>query len=280
MVNHIRESISLLEFSSSKRFTVGTVGGIMFVKLQYRLGQIPATAWGSVLLFILGLAVTGCSATTKDEPQPVAAALVATASPSPSVMSSSECDVENKQQTFNEEIFFCTADEGGALVWMDLDEHDSIIAALAAEKAVKDAAAVQAAEAKQAQEAKAKKAAEEKAAADKTAAMKAAEKKAAAEKAAANAYPNCSAAASAGAFNIPAGAPGYGPHLDRDGDGIACESSAASVPAPVEQPAQPAPYVYYSNCSEARAAGAAPVYAGEAGYASHLDRDGDGIGCE
>nr|WP_052712089.1 excalibur calcium-binding domain-containing protein [Domibacillus indicus] len=38
--------------------------------------------------------------------------------------------------------------------------------------------------------------------------------------------------------------------------------------------------VYYKNCSEARAAGAAPVHKGEPGYASHLDRDGDGIGCD
>lgn len=36
----------------------------------------------------------------------------------------------------------------------------------------------------------------------------------------------------------------------------------------------------YANCSAARAAGAAPVYAGEPGYGRHLDRDGDGIGCE
>lgn len=36
----------------------------------------------------------------------------------------------------------------------------------------------------------------------------------------------------------------------------------------------------YANCSEARAAGAAPVYRGEPGYGPHLDRDGDGIGCE
>ncbi|AXE63606.1 hypothetical protein BBF93_04755 [Hyphomonas sp. CACIAM 19H1] len=36
----------------------------------------------------------------------------------------------------------------------------------------------------------------------------------------------------------------------------------------------------YANCTEARAAGAAPVRIGERGYGSHLDRDGDGIGCE
>ena len=53
------------------------------------------------------------------------------------------------------------------------------------------------------------------------------------------AFPNCTAAAAAGAFNIPAGAPGYGPHLDRDNDGIACERAGAGsgttnvAPAPV-----------------------------------------------
>lgn len=38
--------------------------------------------------------------------------------------------------------------------------------------------------------------------------------------------------------------------------------------------------VYYANCSEARAAGAAPIHRGEPGYASHLDRDNDGVGCD
>lgn len=36
----------------------------------------------------------------------------------------------------------------------------------------------------------------------------------------------------------------------------------------------------FANCAEARAAGAAPVSRGEPGYGPHLDRDGDGIGCE
>lgn len=38
--------------------------------------------------------------------------------------------------------------------------------------------------------------------------------------------------------------------------------------------------VYYPNCAAARAAGAAPVYRGQPGYGKHLDRDGDGKGCE
>ncbi|WP_349303983.1 excalibur calcium-binding domain-containing protein [Rhodococcus sp. Q] len=36
----------------------------------------------------------------------------------------------------------------------------------------------------------------------------------------------------------------------------------------------------YANCSAVRAAGAAPIYAGQPGYSSKLDRDGDGVACE
>jgi uncharacterized protein YraI len=36
----------------------------------------------------------------------------------------------------------------------------------------------------------------------------------------------------------------------------------------------------YENCTEARAAGDAPVYRHEPGYGPHLDRDNDGVGCE
>ncbi|EJF40268.1 excalibur domain protein [Schaalia georgiae F0490] len=38
--------------------------------------------------------------------------------------------------------------------------------------------------------------------------------------------------------------------------------------------------MYYANCSEARAAGAAPLYQGDPGYRPGLDRDKDGIACE
>ncbi|MFI5712306.1 excalibur calcium-binding domain-containing protein [Kribbella sp. NPDC051620] len=37
---------------------------------------------------------------------------------------------------------------------------------------------------------------------------------------------------------------------------------------------------YYANCTEVRAAGAAPIHRGEPGYSSKLDRDGDGVACE
>lgn len=47
--------------------------------------------------------------------------------------------------------------------------------------------------------------------------------------------------------------------------------------------ADPAPSggsAYYANCSAARAAGAAPIRAGQPGYRAALDRDGDGTACD
>ncbi len=56
---------------------------------------------------------------------------------------------------------------------------------------------------------------------------------------------------------------------------------APVAPAPVAPaPVAPAPEAYYKNCDAARAAGGAPVHVGQAGYGRHLDRDGDGVGCE
>lgn len=56
-------------------------------------------------------------------------------------------------------------------------------------------------------------------------------------------------------------------------------TTAEPVPVTAPPPATEAG-VYYQNCSAAKAAGAAPVYRGDPGYAAHLDRDDDGIGCE
>jgi PBP1b-binding outer membrane lipoprotein LpoB len=36
---------------------------------------------------------------------------------------------------------------------------------------------------------------------------------------------------------------------------------------------------YYSNCTAAEKAGAAPLHKGDAGYRKGLDRDGDGVAC-
>ena len=55
------------------------------------------------------------------------------------------------------------------------------------------------------------------------------------------------------------------------------EPIPASAPVPAPAPAQSA---YYGSCDAARAAGAAPLYAGSPGYSRKLDRDGDGVACE
>ncbi|WP_410607371.1 excalibur calcium-binding domain-containing protein [Amycolatopsis sp. lyj-109] len=58
-------------------------------------------------------------------------------------------------------------------------------------------------------------------------------------------------------------------------------TKAAPPPPPVEATEEaPAHSAYYANCSAAKAAGAAPLYRGEPGYRSGLDRDGDGVACE
>lgn len=54
---------------------------------------------------------------------------------------------------------------------------------------------------------------------------------------------------------------------------------AEPEPAPEPDPA-PAPEAYYANCTAAREAGVTPLYAGDPGYSSKLDRDGDGVACE
>ncbi|QAY71871.1 DUF1524 domain-containing protein [Xylanimonas protaetiae] len=43
---------------------------------------------------------------------------------------------------------------------------------------------------------------------------------------------------------------------------------------------EPEAPVYYANCSDVRAAGAAPLYSGDPGYRLAMDRDKDGIACE
>lgn len=88
-----------------------------------------------------------------------------------------------------------------------------------------------------------------------------------------------------------------GCHHDRKHGGTHCHGGARAAPREVAQrlaaikrslkrgsvqarglfgAAQPA----FANCREARAAGAAPIAIGSPGYARHLDRDNDGIGCE
>ena len=54
------------------------------------------------------------------------------------------------------------------------------------------------------------------------------------------------------------------------------EEPAAPTPAPEPPPA----HVHFSSCKQAREAGAAPLYRGDPGYSTNLDRDNDGVACE
>ena len=77
----------------------------------------------------------------------------------------------------------------------------------------------------------------------------------------------------------PGGLAADGCHNDRKAGTRHCHRPQTRQSSPPRKSTQGGS-VYYSNCAEARAAGAAPVRRGQPGYAPHLDRDNDGIGCE
>jgi Flp pilus assembly pilin Flp len=63
---------------------------------------------------------------------------------------------------------------------------------------------------------------------------------------------------------------------------VVATSPATAGPAP-PLPAQGTvapPGPHYEDCDAVRAAGAAPIRAGDPGYSVELDPDGDGVGCE
>lgn len=90
--------------------------------------------------------------------------------------------------------------------------------------------------------------------------------------------------------------------LDGDGDGVACESlpsgsgstgdytstggsghsstAGGTGSSSSSSSSGSTSSTSYANCTEARAAGVTPIHAGEPGYSSRLDRDGDGVACE
>lgn len=78
-------------------------------------------------------------------------------------------------------------------------------------------------------------------------------------------------AVAAGAEGAIAVAPGAGAALATPPGAVAPPSTASPPLATV---------VSYASCAAVRAAGRAPLYRGQPGYALHLDRDHDGIACE
>lgn len=72
-------------------------------------------------------------------------------------------------------------------------------------------------------------------------------------------------------------------YAQEDGYHTEAQKPVQPAPQPTPQPApqpKPAQNIYYRNCAEARAAGVAPLYQGDPGYRSGLDRDHDGVACE
>ncbi|WP_320442883.1 excalibur calcium-binding domain-containing protein [Brevundimonas sp. BT-123] len=74
-----------------------------------------------------------------------------------------------------------------------------------------------------------------------------------------------------------------GCHNDRKRGGYHCHRGGGAPSSPSRPQglrSSPSSGGAFANCTAARAAGAAPVRRGDPGYGRHLDRDGDGVGCE
>lgn len=86
----------------------------------------------------------------------------------------------------------------------------------------------------------------------------------------------------------PGGLNAEGCHNDRKNGGYHCHRGTSSGSSRSAPPSQARGLIgsgsssgsAFRNCAEARAAGKAPVRRGQPGYGPHLDRDGDGVGCE
>lgn len=78
----------------------------------------------------------------------------------------------------------------------------------------------------------------------------------------------------------PGGLNAEGCHNNRKTGGYHCHRGPSATPSRALRAIGSGSSREFANCSQARAAGAAPVRAGDPGYGRHLDRDGDGVGCE
>ncbi|GAA1661837.1 hypothetical protein GCM10010977_23970 [Citricoccus zhacaiensis] len=239
-------------------------GGLRWARIRNRR-VAGGLVGGTFVLFIIAAVVfsTSLPASTTD-PITVSEEPTPTISTEPELASfvGEACDADHLIMTQGADTLYCDDDGQGEFVWFTAADHE------AAEVEAQKVAAEQAAAEKEAAE----KAAAEKEAADKAAAEEAAQK-AAAEKAAADKVAEEKAAADRAAQA----------ESERKAEAEAERQATRereAAPAPAPEPARAPASAYYANCSEARAAGAAPVYRGDPGYSKKLDRDGDGVGCE
>jgi lysylphosphatidylglycerol synthetase-like protein (DUF2156 family) len=205
---------------------------LIFKRATFRPKAAALVAGAGVVAIFMGGIVAGATA-APEKAALVATTPSATATPTASSPANSPCLTAGQTRTYRDKLFICTMGSYERLVWLNEEESKRVTAQAAAQKAAAD-----------------------KIIADKLAADKAAADKEAADKAAAD-----KAAAEAARPAAPAPAP-----------------ARPAAPAPVA-PKAPAS-AYYANCAAAKAAGAAPVRVGQPGYGRHLDRDGDGVGCE
>ena len=216
-----------------------------------------------VVMLVAGAIVTG----TTTSPSPVvnvktlpsSTATASAAAPHADLLLT-DCSPEMGTNEGADGVYVCTPDDAGKLVWMAESDSAALIEgrteASATAKAEADAVATQKAEAAAAKAAQQKAVAIQKAAAAKKAAIQ----KAAVAKAVAV---RKSAAAKAAADKAAR---------------IAEQQRQQQAPAPLVGGSDPS--VYYQNCAAARAAGVAPINAGQPGYRAGLDRDNDGVACE
>jgi hypothetical protein len=225
------------------------------------------------LVLLTGLMLTGCGgqkAAVQPAETATAVAAVESAVTLPDVMGLTLDKATDQLEDLDFKVEAVDTTEGKSILlkknWQVTSQDPTGGASLAKGSTVK--LGVTSLEKLAADKAAAEKAAAEKAAAEQAAAAQVAAEKAAAEKAAAD-----QAAAEQAAAAQAAAAQAAAEQAARDA------AARQAVPAPA--PAAPAPLsVQYANCTAARAAGAAPIYAGTPGYGKHLDRDGDGIGCD
>jgi hypothetical protein len=78
----------------------------------------------------------------------------------------------------------------------------------------------------------------------------------------------------------PGGLNAEGCHNNRKTGGYHCHRGPSAAPSTAMRAVSSNERREFANCSQARGAGAAPVRVGDPGYGRHLDRDGDGVGCE
>lgn len=220
------------------------------------------------LVVLAGLMLTGCGGAQKAA-QPTAAAAVADVVAVPGVVGMTLDKATSQLKDLGFEVKAKDTVDGKTIMseknWQVISQDPTEGASPAKGSIVN--LGVKALEKIAAEKAAAEKAAVDKAAADKAAAEAAAAAKAAADKAAAEqaaAKLAAEQAAQQAAKKAPAPAP-----------------AAPVAPAPAPAPAVKAPAaVSYANCAAVKAAGAAPLYAGQPGYSTSLDRDRDGVACE